>query len=76
MGWTTDTAEAIQQLLDERRTSYRTLAEAVGHSYNYWWQRLGTKRTALTLEDIEILCRHLGIDPRDLLSGTKPDGRN
>lgn len=76
MGWTTDTADAIQRLLDERKTSHRTLAAAVGHSHNYWWQRLSLKKTALTLEDIQILCRYLGIDPRDLLAETGPDGRN
>lgn len=72
MGWSSETARELADLLEDRGVSLRTLADALGHSHNCWHQRLrlGAK-TSLSLEDIEVLCAYLKIDPAPLLAGTR-----
>lgn len=67
MGWTEETAKALAAAFDERGMSTRAIGEAIGRSHNYVWQRLGSRKTALSLEDIETLCAVLGINAEKLL---------
>ena len=71
VGWSSDTAKVLARMLEDRGISLRMLADSLGggHSHNYWHQRLkpgaGTK---MSLEDIEAVCAHLGVDPRVILT--------
>lgn len=67
MGWTLEVAKALEVALNERGLSYRDVANKIGHSYNYWWQRIGARTTKLSLENIEALCGLLGEDPQKFI---------
>lgn len=68
MGWSANAARLLAQLLEERGVSLRTLADSVGHSHNYWHQRLRPDaKTSMSLEDIETVCGYLSIDPQSVI---------
>jgi hypothetical protein len=71
MGWTEDTAKELAAMLEKKAISYRALGDKLGHTHQYWWKRLGSRETALTLEDIEALCVLLQQDPKVLLANTR-----
>ncbi|PKQ24293.1 MAG: hypothetical protein CVT65_03620 [Actinobacteria bacterium HGW-Actinobacteria-5] len=73
MGWTRETAKALDALMKEKGISYRDLDGLRGHTYNYWWQRIGKDDgPTLSLEDIEAICERLNEDPRSLITKARP----
>lgn len=74
MGWTTETAKILAEMMEEQGLSTREIGDAMGRSHNYVWKRLGSRQTGLSLEDVEAFCEILRISPEELLRDARRRG--